>query len=173
MLQATPNRNLRRLRPRLCRFACILTLAAATAPGSVSGAKVNASAQDATGNAVESQYSDVLAYIASAWSTLGRSTTACDSLVDPKVEQRPVLYLPAGFPEPAAVAGVQSKCNVDVERLPAAIHHVGDVDGARLKPGLLYLPHPYVVPGGMFNEMYGWDSYFIIRGLLRDGLRRW
>ncbi|HEY8187775.1 MAG TPA: trehalase family glycosidase, partial [Pyrinomonadaceae bacterium] len=26
--------------------------------------------------------------------------------------------------------------------------------------GLLYLPYPYVVPGGRFNEMYGWDSYF-------------
>ena len=36
--------------------------------------------------------------------------------------------------------------------------------------GLLYLPHSYVVPGGRFNEMYGWDSYFILVGLLRDGL---
>jgi hypothetical protein len=27
--------------------------------------------------------------------------------------------------------------------------------------GLLYLPRPYVVPGGRFNEMCGWDSYFI------------
>ncbi len=35
------------------------------------------------------------------------------------------------------------------------------------KHGLLYLPHPYVVPGGRFNEMYGWDSFFIILGLLR------
>ena len=35
--------------------------------------------------------------------------------------------------------------------------------------GLLYLPRPYVVPGGRFNEMYGWDSYFIQVGLLRDG----
>ena len=34
--------------------------------------------------------------------------------------------------------------------------------------GLLYLPRPYVVPGGRFNEMYGWDSYFIQVGLLRD-----
>jgi alpha,alpha-trehalase len=34
--------------------------------------------------------------------------------------------------------------------------------------GLLYLPRPYVVPGGRFNEMYGWDSYFIVLGLLRD-----
>jgi len=33
---------------------------------------------------------------------------------------------------------------------------------------LLYLPRPYVVPGGRFNEMYGWDSYFIQAGLVRD-----
>ena len=35
--------------------------------------------------------------------------------------------------------------------------------------GLLYLPRPYVVPGGRFNEMYGWDSYFIHLGLIHDG----
>ena len=34
---------------------------------------------------------------------------------------------------------------------------------------MLYLPHDYVVPGGRFNEMYGWDSYFILLGRLRDG----
>lgn len=28
---------------------------------------------------------------------------------------------------------------------------------------------PFVVPGGRFNEMYGWDSYFIVLGLLQDG----
>jgi alpha,alpha-trehalase len=28
---------------------------------------------------------------------------------------------------------------------------------------------PFVVPGGRFNEMYGWDSYFIALGLLEDG----
>ena len=41
-------------------------------------------------------------------------------------------------------------------------------------PGLLSLSinaspelgNPFVVPGGRFNEMYGWDSYFIIEGLL-------
>ena len=34
--------------------------------------------------------------------------------------------------------------------------------------GLLYLPGDYVVPGGRFNEAYGWDSYFILLGLLLD-----
>lgn len=28
---------------------------------------------------------------------------------------------------------------------------------------------PYVVPGGRFNEIYYWDSYFIMLGLLQDG----
>lgn len=28
---------------------------------------------------------------------------------------------------------------------------------------------PYVVPGGRFNEMYGWDSYFESLGLINDG----
>lgn len=32
-----------------------------------------------------------------------------------------------------------------------------------------YAGVPFVVPGGRFNEMYGWDSYFIILGLLQDG----
>jgi alpha,alpha-trehalase len=35
--------------------------------------------------------------------------------------------------------------------------------------GLLYLEHKYTIPGGRFNEMYGWDSYFIILGLVRAG----
>lgn len=28
---------------------------------------------------------------------------------------------------------------------------------------------PFIVPGGRFNEMYGWDSYFIALGLIVDG----
>ncbi|OMH86322.1 Neutral trehalase [Zancudomyces culisetae] len=31
-----------------------------------------------------------------------------------------------------------------------------------------YKPIPFVVPGGRFNEMYGWDSYFEALGLLTD-----
>ncbi|MEZ4985880.1 MAG: alpha,alpha-trehalase TreF [Saprospiraceae bacterium] len=34
---------------------------------------------------------------------------------------------------------------------------------------LLPLPHPYVVPGGRFREVYYWDSYFTMLGLLQDG----
>jgi len=112
----------------------------------------------------------VLDYIASGWDTLTRSMTDCQSLVDPKMKVAPVLYLPAGFAEPAAVQKLAAECNVRVEHLPAEIHRLGEIDTSKIQPhGLLYLENKYVVPGGRFNEMYGWDSYFIIRGLLRSG----
>lgn len=52
------------------------------------------------------------------------------------------------------------------------------VDTLNKKPGILALALeqkiyslqgvPFVVPGGRFNEMYGWDSYFIGVGLIID-----
>ena len=109
-------------------------------------------------------------YIHQAWDTLSRSMTDCNSLIDPKLKTAPVLYIPQDIEEPAQVAALHSQCNVDVERLPHRITHIGEVNPRSIKvPGLLYLPNKYVVPGGRFNEMYGWDSYFILLGLLRDG----
>lgn len=35
---------------------------------------------------------------------------------------------------------------------------------------LIPLPHPYVVPGGRFGEVYYWDSYFTMLGLYASGL---
>jgi alpha,alpha-trehalase len=53
------------------------------------------------------------------------------------------------------------------------------VRGLNDKPGILSLQLeedemgikgvPFVVPGGRFNEMYGWDSYFESVGLMLDG----
>ena len=34
---------------------------------------------------------------------------------------------------------------------------------------LLPLPEPYVVPGGRFRELYYWDSYFTMLGLMESG----
>ncbi|HEX3684748.1 MAG TPA: trehalase family glycosidase [Bryobacteraceae bacterium] len=112
----------------------------------------------------------ILNYIDSAWDTLTRSMTDCVSVVDPKIKVAPVLYLPAEVAEPLAVHKLATDCNVRVEHLPVQIHRLGEIDTGKIQPhGLLYLPDKYVVPGGRFNEMYGWDSYFIIRGLLRAG----
>ncbi len=107
-------------------------------------------------------------YIHQAWTSLRRSMNDCASLVDPKVKTRPILYLPADLAEPSAVAALPAQCGVRVERLPVKIERMGQALPP-LEPGLLYLPNAYVVPGGRFNEMYGWDSYFILLGLLHDG----
>jgi len=113
---------------------------------------------------------DILQYISNGWSSLTRSMTSCDSVADSKAPEKSVLYLPAAFPVPEAVERMEKNCSVRVEHLPAVIERLGQIDGSSLHPpGLLYLPNRYVVPGGRFNEMYGWDSYFIIRGLLQDG----
>lgn len=112
----------------------------------------------------------ILNYISSAWDTLTRSMTECQSSVDPKIAAQSVLYLPKGFAEPQTVKTLTEQCNVKVDHLPAEIHHLGEITSAKIEPaGLLYLPNKYVVPGGRFNEMYGWDSYFIVRGLLQSG----
>jgi len=67
--------------------------------------------------------------------------------------------------------------NFEVVVLPSTISEdcVATLDD---KPGILALALqqktyslqgvPFVVPGGRFNEMYGWDSYFIGVGLLID-----
>ena len=34
---------------------------------------------------------------------------------------------------------------------------------------LIQLPNPYIVPGGRFNEIYYWDSYFMMLGLQVSG----
>ena len=31
---------------------------------------------------------------------------------------------------------------------------------------LIYMENPFIVPGGRFREMYYWDSYWTIQGLL-------
>ena len=113
---------------------------------------------------------EILSYIHTGWDSLTRSTNSCGAVSDTKFSSAPVLYLPADFPQPGDLSQLQRDCAVKVEHLPQVIHQLGTTDVESLQPaGLLYLKNKYVVPGGRFNEMYGWDSYFIIRGLLRDG----
>lgn len=110
-----------------------------------------------------------LAYIHAAWQTLTRSQTDCHALADSKITTKPILYLPAGMQKTPEITAIETNCNVQVISLPHAIVKLGDLRPEELAaPGLLYLPKPYVVPGGRFNEMYGWDSYFIVLGLVAD-----
>lgn len=112
----------------------------------------------------------ILDYISSGWNVLSRSTTTCAAVADPKLTEITMLYLPAGMQIPVALQKLSRECKVRVEHLPMVITGPGEVAGNAIQPsGLLFLENTYVVPGGRFNEMYGWDSYFIIRGLLREG----
>ncbi len=119
------------------------------------------------------QSQPILEYIRQTWSTLTRSNrTLAQSAVDPKFQAGPdgrwPVYLARGEDLAAIRRQLQNEMTaadlkrIDLRTLPP--------DAGPLKEqGLLYLPRPYVVPGGRFNEMYGWDSYFIQIGLLHDG----
>jgi alpha,alpha-trehalase len=149
------------------RFDRILVLALCSLCLAVASAR--AYAAEADNSAPEKGLAPILTYISSGWDNLTRSMMDCQTVSDPKLTGPSVLYLPADFPAPTAAQDLQSRCKIQVRPLPAVITAPGQVDPGKLAPGLLYLANKYVVPGGRFNEMYGWDSYFIILGLLRDG----
>ena len=116
-------------------------------------------------------------YIDRTWATLTRShDDLLDALPDEKVDHEPgtpwPLYVAASEDTAAVRAQLDRSLSdkawaeVDLRVLPENPRESMD----EIRPhGLLYLPHPYVVPGGRFNEMYGWDSYFIAVGLLEAG----
>jgi alpha,alpha-trehalase len=112
-------------------------------------------------------------YIKKSWTTLSRSNRdLLKALPDPKMPRKPdepwLLYIAATEDkarvdsELRGVLGDEAMKRVEIRLLPRDVLSVRE-------HGLLYLPRPYVVPGGRFNEMYGWDSYFIQVGLLHDG----
>lgn len=80
------------------------------------------------------------------------------------------------YPEGDAAAGDRLRADtaalgdaaVTVVALPRALDKAW-LDRLDRQPGLLYLPAPYIVPGGHFVEMYGWDSYFMARGAQAAG----
>ena len=100
------------------------------------------------------------------------------------LDRRPRVYVPHGDAKALAyfegVAREQPELGLEVRRLPETITPEY-VLGLNERPGILSLEFvededgrvrglPFVVPGGRFNELYGWDSYFIVLGLLHDGL---
>lgn len=112
----------------------------------------------------------------------GLARTLTDTKADADAQSR--IYVP--FEDTTALryyqqlAQEQPALNLAVVRLPETVtpEYVRSIND---EPGVLALAleaddegrlHgvPFVVPGGRFNEMYGWDSYFIVLGLLEDGL---
>jgi alpha,alpha-trehalase len=112
-------------------------------------------------------------YIRAGWKSLTRThrdllKAAADPKMPPPANGRYPIYVARDVDPQAITAALARELpprdleKLEVRRLPADPSTITE-------HGLLYLPHPYVVPGGRFNEMYGWDSYFIVLGLLDDG----
>jgi alpha,alpha-trehalase len=151
--------------------APVLPLALVTSPSS-SIARTVAPAELAPPEELDA----IFRYIRASWTTLERNNRQLLAVArDPKfpaASGRWPVYLPAGEDRARIEASLESQmpagdfAQIEFSSLPAW-QKLPIPEPSR--PGLLYLPKPYVVPGGRFNEMYGWDSYFILLGLLRDG----
>jgi alpha,alpha-trehalase len=115
----------------------------------------------------------ILAYIHDTWKVLTRSNrTLAAAAADPKFHAGPDGRWPVYIARDQNLAGIELEFRQGMSAEDFAKIQVRSLpeDPSKLTDqGLLYLPFPYVVPGGRFNEMYGWDSYFIQIGLLRDG----
>ncbi|PSN20122.1 alpha,alpha-trehalase [filamentous cyanobacterium CCP5] len=119
------------------------------------------------------QVNPVRSYIRAHWHTLSRSLEhILEAARDEKVEHIPGKRWPVYISAQESLAAVEGalRAALDPEEYAQIDLRVLPPDLSQIEEhGLLYLPHDYVVPGGRFNEMYGWDSYFIVLGLLRDG----
>ncbi|SCU84439.1 LAMI_0C07492g1_1 [Lachancea mirantina] len=113
---------------------------------------------------------------------------AADSKIDTPAAKVPRVYVPHDCPDQyefyVQASQINPSANLDVEYLPENItpEYVKSIND---RPGLLALAmekhmdpatgeqimvsYPYVVPGGRFNELYGWDSYMMALGLLDAG----
>ena len=47
---------------------------------------------------------------------------------------------------------------------------VQERSGKEHDSSLLSVPHPMMIPGGRFREMYYWDAFWIVKGLLASGM---
>lgn len=103
-------------------------------------------------------------------------------------DPRPRIYIPHGCPEQyryyKKVAEDRPEIRLDVCLLPEGAATPEQVRDMNDKPGLLALDMkvvtgqdgqetlqgiPFIVPGGRFNELYGWDSYMGSLGLIENG----
>lgn len=112
---------------------------------------------------------------------------ARDSKIDTPGAQNPRVYVPYNCPDQyefyIQASQMHPSLKLEVEYLPKNItaEYVKSINET---PGLLALAmeehvnpstgektligYPYAVPGGRFNELYGWDSYMMALGLLEN-----
>lgn len=112
---------------------------------------------------------------------------AADTKIDTPEAKNPRIYVPHNCPDQYEFFVQASQLNpsmkLEVEYLPKKVTPEY-VKSLNRTPGLLALAmeehvnpstgeksligYPYAVPGGRFNELYGWDSYLMALGLLES-----
>ncbi|PTL81052.1 trehalase [Vitiosangium sp. GDMCC 1.1324] len=111
------------------------------------------------------------------WDTLVRRSNRAEDL------KKALQVMPVKDPEGRQRVYVPARDRKALKKLRAESRRVGGLDVVPLQkpreasdwtalmraPGMLYLPRPYIVPGGRFVQMFGWDSYFNARGALASG----
>ena len=132
----------------------------------------SASSESAADKASAEQLRAIQKYIKQSWHTLTRSSAQLA-----KAAPDPKFKVPADGRWPVYVSRRENIKRIEETlraQMPAAdfaqiqLRQLPENPMDIKEHGLLYLPYPYVVPGGRFNEMYGWDSYFTQVGLVRD-----
>ena len=130
------------------------------------------SSKSAANKASATQLQAIQRYIKQSWHTLTRSSAQLA-----KAAPDPKFKVPADGRWPVYVSRRENIKRIEETlrvQMPAAdfahiqLRQLPESPAEIKEHGLLYLPYPYVVPGGRFNEMYGWDSYFTQVGLVRD-----
>lgn len=123
--------------------------------------------------ATAEQLEAIREYIWQSWDVLERNHgEMLEATIDAKIggspSQKPLVYISPKEDLSRVARRLEAAAPRDFEQIE--LRHLPPLYEDIQEHGLLYLPNHYVVPGGSFNEMYGWDSYFISLGLLRDGL---
>lgn len=96
-----------------------------------------------------------------------------ENFEEPEVESFLVDWDPEDYKEvPAFINKLEEKT---LKHIAAEVNLLWNILGRRCSPSLKedpekstlsYLPHGFIIPGGRFREIYYWDTYWIIRGLL-------
>lgn len=104
---------------------------------------------------------EIIQYLHTSWQSLTRNSIDASSISDSKTDEKKHYLYVSASEDIEQLKQHATDTSLIIQPLPK---NVVDIKAH----GLLYLPNPYVVPGGRFNEMYGWDSYFIVLGLLES-----
>ena len=140
------NIQIKKLYSYLLIFWLLLSASAASQPLAQSGTATSAELQS------------VRSYIKRSWRTLMRSNARlADAAVDPKFPRASTSRWPIYVSRKENIKQIEQTLKSQMSAADFAkleIRQLPDDPGEIADQGLLYLPYPYVVPGGRFNEMY-------------------